>query len=99
MIDQESKNFIKWSMEKLEDEEFFFMMMKRIKSQQVNFYRTPRKRLLQILRTKMEEGAQHYGEPIKSSRRLRREIREEFLDLIGWNMLTFWALHRKRIEI
>ena len=94
-IDPESKQFIKWTMQKLENEAFFEYLISKINAQMQAFYFDgSRKTLLKNLRVKMESGALEHGKPKASFEEIKSEIEAEYLDLIGWSMIHLWNFEK-----
>lgn len=95
-IDFESEQFIDWSMQKLKDEAFFNYLTQKVSNQMQSFYLDgSRKKLLKKLREKMEAGAVEHGEPKTDFEEVKKELEEEYLDLIGWSMLLLWGFEKR----
>ena len=90
-IDEESKEFIKWSINRLSDKEFYREMLERIESQMQALYGAENDlQLLRLLEAKMIAGAREHGKPLTDREQIAKEIQQELLDLIGWNMVELW---------
>lgn len=89
-IDAESKKFIKWTAHHLSDPDYFSLLSCLIDRQLSNFLNGDRKTLLTALMEKLNKGAQEHGNPTYSKEEAQQELQQEFLDLIGWNMVLLW---------
>lgn len=89
-IDTESKQFIKWSREHLTDPDYFSLLSCLIDRQLWNFLNGDKQKLLSALTEKMKKGALEHGKPSHSQDEAQIELQQEFLDIIGWNMVLLW---------
>ncbi len=89
-IDAESKNFIKWTIQHLNDPDYFMLLSCLIDRQLSNFLNGDKEKLLAELTEKMKKGALEHGSPTHSQEEAQNELQQEFLDIIGWNMVLLW---------
>ena len=89
-IDAESKKFIKWTREHLSDPDYFSLLSCLIERQLSNFLNSDKDKLLSSLMEKMTQGALEHGKPSHSEEAVNKELQQEFLDIIGWNMVMLW---------
>lgn len=89
-IDGESKKFIKWTREHLNDPDYFLLLSILIERQLSNFLNGDKENLLTTLTEKMKKGALEHGKPSHSQEEVHKELQQEFLDIIGWNMVLLW---------
>lgn len=92
--ESESDKFIEWAIHSLQDEAYFSSVLLRIKKQQEDFYQSNRASLLRNLHEKMKKAGKEYGDPQSDFGKIKTEIENEMLDLIGWNMIYAWKLKK-----
>jgi len=95
-IDSESKKFIKWTREHLSDPDYFLLLSCLIERQLSNFLNGDKEKLLAALTEKMNKGALEHGKPSHSQEEVHEELQQEFLDIIGWNMVLLWNKGKER---
>lgn len=96
-MDKDSEEFIKWVEERLRDEEFFHEFKKECVRKLANYYSYPNSHLLSTLKAKLIVGAQEHGSPAKyTQEEIDRELRMEYIDILGWTLIGEWLLHEKR---
>lgn len=95
-IDGESKKFIKWTREHLSDPDYFMLLSILIERQLSNFLNSDKEKLLTALMEKMKKGALEHGKPFHSQEEVHTELQQEFLDIIGWNMVLLWNKGKER---
>lgn len=95
-IDAESKRFIKWTEKHLSDPDYFSLLSCLIDRQLSNFLHGDRKKLLAALMEKLEKRAREHGKPSYTKEHVLGELQQEFLDLIGWNMVLLWNKRKER---
>lgn len=87
-LDEASKKRIDNLEKLLLDDKFFRELVGRVMSQTFNFYfDTPRPTLIRLLREKMINGAKEHGPADLDQIKLLKEIRNEDLDKLGWNII------------
>lgn len=89
-IDGESKHFIKWAREHLSDSDYFLLLSCLIEKQLSMFLNGDKEKLLTALTEKMNKGALEHGKPSHSQKEIHKELQQEFMDIIGWNMVLLW---------
>lgn len=94
-IDAESKKFIEWTRKHLSDPDYFLLLSCLIERQLSNFLNGDKEKLLTALTEKMEKGVLEHGKPSHSQAEVHEELQQEFLDLIGWNMVRLWNLRKR----
>lgn len=88
MIDNKSEEFIKRSINKLRDDKEFLIFIGKVMSQTFDFYMdTPREMLLKLLEDKMRQGAIEHGTVQTNPMNILKEVRNEDLDKLGWNLM------------
>lgn len=92
----ESSKLIVWSAARLEDKDFFKRVTQEVKDL-VDVMYSPafKKQLIKNLENKMHNGALEYGRPQRDVTKIRKEMMEEALDLLGWKMLQEFEAERK----
>lgn len=95
-IDDESKEFIKWATTNLNDPDFFTLISCLIQAQITVFLGKDRKTIIKNLKKKLIIGAKEHGAPTKPIPTITKELNQEFLDLIGWNMVRLWNLRKEK---
>lgn len=93
-IDDESKEFILWATTNLNDPEFFTLISCLIQAQVTAFLGKDRNQIISKLKKKLTLGAKEHGSPTKPIPTITKELNQEFLDLIGWNMVRLWNLRK-----
>lgn len=89
-IDEESKDFINWTAKHLSDTDYFSLLSCLVDKQLSIFLNGDRKQLLCALLKKLYKGAQEHGKPSDSQEVAQDELKQEFLDILGWNMVMLW---------
>lgn len=95
-IDAESKQFIKWTREHLNDPDYFSLLSYLIDRQLWNFLNGDKQKLLTALTEKMTKGAIEHGKPTHTKEQVLTELQQELLDLIGWNMVMLWNKRKEK---
>lgn len=94
-FDTESKKFIEWTKKHLTDPDYFLLLSCLIERQLSNFLNGDKEKLLTALTEKMKKGALEHGKPSHSQEEVHKELQQEFLDIIGWNMVLLWDKRRR----
>ncbi len=91
-IDQENQQYIDWTIEKLQDKQYFDEIIKKVISQITEYFQNKDKtQLLRELKTKMTAGAiEHGGELPASYEAIEKELTQEYLDIIAYNMMLLF---------
>lgn len=97
-IDEESKYFIKWTLDMLSNPRFFIALSGIIEKQLFSFLQGNHSTLIKKLKRKLRKGALEHGAPSYSLRKAKKELEQEFLDLIGWNMILLWNKRKEKSE-
>jgi hypothetical protein len=93
-IDPESKAFIKWSLKRLSQPDYYYLVTSLIETQVKTFLHS-NPQLIPSLKQKLSKGAREHGKPSYSLGQIEQELNNELLDLIGWNMLRLWMLRKE----
>lgn len=89
-IDSESSQFIAWAMNELDDLNHYQTMLKEIKSRLDSFYAQPKSTIMPQLKAKMIRGAREHGAPTHPVQKINEEIDNEYIDLLGWELVKKW---------
>jgi hypothetical protein len=60
------------------------------------FFSRPVPVLRKKLREKIVKGTKTYGSPVYEAYRLRKELEDECIDLIGWTLVHRWNQERRK---
>jgi hypothetical protein len=95
-VDPLSEEFIAWSKEKLSNPDFYKHFMEELPRKAANYYSYPKLHLMEKLEKKLRKGAKEHGPPIHALEWLEDELRQEYIDMIGYTLLIEW--NKKRLE-
>ncbi len=91
-LDPKSKEFIIWVMDQLGTEEQYWELVSLvIKQLRTWYYDQTVEQFMDKLEAKMIEGAKEHGEPKINPDSIQKEINNEAIDLIGWNLMLSYA--------
>jgi hypothetical protein len=95
-IDTESAEFIDWAMTELDDHTHYETMLSEIKQRLDNFYAQPKEVIMPHLKAKMTRGAHEHGAPSHPTTYINEEIDNEYIDLLGWELVKKWNERKER---
>jgi hypothetical protein len=92
-LDKESKRFIKWADNKMDDKLFMQMLTAKAIYKFVKYVNgVP---IRQKIHDKLVTGGYEHGEPIYTKKQANKELEAEFLDLFGWQLIEMWQKVRR----
>jgi hypothetical protein len=97
-LDPKSKEFIEWSMTKLDDAQFYHDFVTECLNRAKNFLSYPPDYITARLKEKLIIGSAEHGTPVMHPERVDTELEFEYLDMIGWRLIKEWNEERIRNE-
>lgn len=93
-LDEESKQFIEFALKRLEDFTFRKVLVIKAIYKFTKYINTVD--LEKKVKAKLVKGGLEHGEPIYSQNEIKKELEDEFLDLLGWQLVSLWQKNRKK---
>jgi excinuclease UvrABC ATPase subunit len=93
---QVSKEFISFALKEWDErsEEIILVVFSKV----VSFFSEDKKKLRKALEDKLLRGAKEHGAPIYSARELKKETEDEYIDLVGWELVREFNENRLRLN-
>lgn len=95
-ITPDAARFIDWAMEQLDDPETYNQLLKEIRDNFQRFYEQSPQTITEQLHAKLDRGALEHGEPYYPVEKIREELTNEYLDLLGWLLIEKWNQRRNQ---
>lgn len=92
--DKESQEFINWALTHLGNEDVFREFKKEALENLLAFFNSSDAKLLDLLRDKLTRGSQEHGSPSYKLWDIDKELRDEYIDIIGWTLVRLWNLRK-----
>ena len=94
-----SKHFQVWAVKQLNKPGYIENLeIESVRHMQI-FFKIPKEKLIKRVKAKLEKGAKEHGSPIYSRKELLLEKYNEFLDILGWEMvLRYNEMLKSRLE-
>ena len=89
-LNEESRKFIAWTREQLANPDNYERLITQIISGVIAYYAQPKELILSKLEEKLVKGGIEHGEPNYSLDFIIKELENEYIDLIGWEMVAYW---------
>lgn len=92
MIDEDSKEFIQFAEDLMNDKEFYREFLLEGKRKFQNFIARNPEEIKKKLHAKLVRGSIEHGAPSKyTQERVQEELEMEFLDIIGWSLVGLYC--------
>jgi len=78
---------VAWIMQRLEDPDFYRDLLKELPRKAANFYSYPPSLIKERLHAKLLKGTKEHGDHHRTAEQIRKELEDEYLDLIGWSLV------------
>ena len=83
-----NQNFINWGTEKMKDRLFTKMLVAKAIYRFISYINSVD--LEKKINEKLTKGGREHGEPVYTQNQVKKELEMEFLDLIGWQLISIW---------
>lgn len=92
MIDEDSKEFIQFAEDLMNDEEFYNEFRLECKRKFQNYISRNPKEIRKALKAKLYQGSLEHGAPSKySQEQVNKELEMEFIDIFGWSLVGLYC--------
>lgn len=96
MIDPESRRFMDWLRKRYRNDEAFITDVSEAIWTLDDFFNRPKDEIITKLFAKLEKGAEEHGPPRYTPSQIKKNLEEEYLDVLGWYAVGLWQEKRQK---
>ena len=98
-LNEESKKFISWVESELDDPIKYEKIISQIVAGVLAYYGQPKHIIMEKLKEKLTKGGMEHGEPIYPLEFVLKELENEFIDLLGWELVAYYNQPEKQLPV